>query len=132
MHPLSHPIMGLTLQYIHDFVRDNKKSVTLTNVVHSLATTGWALFPDIHTVADNYSDLHSDTVALFGYDPEHQVRVVDRIIAFTRRITHRAVIDIVRMQRPSEFKDMWFANNVAKQQRAKCEEVHHCPTSLIA
>ena len=69
MHLLCHPTMGLTLQCIRDFVRDNKKSITLTNVVHSLATIRWALFSDIHTVADNYSNFHLDTIALLGYDP---------------------------------------------------------------
>jgi hypothetical protein len=55
--PLPHPTMGLTLQYIFDFVMDNEKSKAITNVVQNLATMGWALFPCIHTVADNFNNL---------------------------------------------------------------------------
>lgn len=131
-HPLRHPTMGLTLQYILDFTMDNEKSVAFTNVVHSLATIGWALFPSIHTVADNFSNLHLDIIALLGYDPEKQVEVVNKIRTFIGRIAHRAITDIVRMERSSELEDMWFATNVPEQRRAKCKKVRHCPLSLIS
>lgn len=130
--PLPHPTMGLTLQYILNFMMDNEKSVAFTNVVHSLATIGWAWFPGIHTVVDNFSNLHLDTIALLGYDPEKQVRVVNKIRTFIGRIAHRAITDMVRMQRSSELEDMWFAVDVPEQRRAKCEEVRHCPPSLIS
>lgn len=96
--PLPHPDLGLTLQYILDFALDNKKSVALTSVVHVLSTIGWALFPGIHTVEDNFNNLHSDMVALLGYDPEKQVGVVEWIRAFIGRIAHRAIADMVRRQ----------------------------------
>ena len=68
MHPLHHLRMGLTLRYILDFAINNKKSVALTNVVHILATMRWVSFPGIHIVAINFSNLHSNTMALLGYD----------------------------------------------------------------
>lgn len=110
--PLPHLDIGLTLQYILDFVMDNKKSIALTNVVHSLATMGWALFPSIHAVTDNFCNLHLDIVALLGYDPDKQVGVVDRIRAFIGRIAHKAISDIIRMQRSFVLEDMWFAIDV--------------------
>ena len=131
-HPLRHPTMGLTLQYILDFTMDNEKSVAFTNVVHSLATIGWALFPGIHTMTNNFSNLHLDTIALFGYDPEKQVEVVNKIKTFIGRIAHRTITDMVRMERSSELEDMWFAVNVPEQRRAKCQEVRHCLLSLIS
>ena len=121
--PLAHPEVGLTLKYILEFATDNHNSVALTNVVHSLSSTGWALFPDIHTVADTLSNLHSDTVALLGYHPEKQFGVVQKIKSFIGRIAHRAVSDLVRMHRTSEVRDMWFAADVPEQRRAKCHEV---------
>ena len=120
---LSHPDAGLTLQYILDFAVDNEKSVALTNVVHSLAASGWALFPGIHAVVDNFSNLHSNTVALLGYDLEKQVAVVDKIRSFVGRVAHRATSDMVRMQRSSELEDMWFTDNVSVHRRTKCNEV---------
>ena len=53
---LSHPGAGLTLQVILDFVVDNEKFVALTNVVHNLEASGWALFPSISSVVDSYSE----------------------------------------------------------------------------
>lgn len=100
--PLAHPEVGLTLKYILEFATDNHNSVALTNVVHSLSSTGWALFPDIHIVADTLSNLHSDTVTLLGYHPEKQFGVVQKIRSFIGRIAHRAVSDLVRMHRTSE------------------------------
>jgi hypothetical protein len=100
--------------------------------VQNLATMGWALFPGIHTVADDFNNLHFDTIALLGYDLEKQVRVVDKIRAFVGRIAHRTVVDIIRMQRSSELEDMWFTVDVPEQRRTKCEEVRHCPFTLIA
>ena len=121
--PLAHPNIGLTFQSILDYAVDNEKSVALTNVVRTLATTGWALFPGIQYVVDSYSNLHSDTVALLGYDPKKQVAIVEKIRAFIGRLAHRAVSDMVRMQRSSELEDMWFATNVPEQRRTKCDEV---------
>lgn len=130
--PLPHPDIGLTLKYILDFATDNDKSVALTNVVHSLTTTGWASFPGIHTCADNFTNLHSDTVAFLGYHPDKQVGVVQRIRSFLGRIAHRAVSDMVQMHRTSELQDMWFASDVPEQRRAKCHEVcsSHAPFIL--
>ena len=124
--PLPHPDTGLTLQCILDFVVDSEKSVALTNVVHNLASTGWALFPGILSVHDNFSRLHSDTVALLGYEPKKQVAVVEKIRAFVGRMAHRAVCDMVRLQRSSELEDMWFNNQVPDQRRTKCNDVSHC------
>lgn len=123
--PLPHPTMGLNLQSMLDFAMDNEKSVAFTNVVNNIATIGWSLFPSILTVTDNFSNLHSDKIALLGYKREKKIGVVNKIRAFIGRIAHRAVIDMVRMQRYSELEDMWFAVNVPKQRRAKCEEVRH-------
>jgi hypothetical protein len=121
--PLSHPDAGLTLQYILDFAVDTEKSVSLTNVVHNLEASGWNLFPIIHSVVDSFSNLHSDTVALLGYDPEKQVAVVEKIRSFVGRVAHRAISDMVRMQRSSELEDMWFMDDVSEQRRTKCNEV---------
>ena len=125
--PLPHPFLGLTVQDILDFAIDKEKSVALTNVVHGLATTGWALFPGIREVTDTFSNLHTDTVALLGYDPDKQVGVVERINAFIGRVADRALSDMVQMQRSSELEDMWFAVDVPEQRRAKCDQVHNLP-----
>ena len=98
---LLHHALGLTLQCILDFALDNDKSVALTNVVHMLGSIGWALFPAIHIVGDNYSSLHSDIIALLGYNPEKHVGVVKRIISFIGKIAHRAISDMVQMQQTS-------------------------------
>ena len=132
MHPLSHPTMSLTLQYILNSVMDNEKSVALTNVVNHLAILGWILFPSIHTMMDNFSNLHSNTIALLGYDLDNQVGVVDRIRVFIGRITHRVITDMGRMQRSFKLKDTWFAIDIPEQQRAKCEKVRHYSIFLIA
>lgn len=80
--PRAHHAIGLTLQYILDLTRGNNKSAALTNVVQSLLAMGGALFPRIHTTVDIFSNLHSNRVALLGYDPSKQVGVVERIRAF--------------------------------------------------
>ena len=129
--PLPHPDVGLTLDYILDFAVDNEKSVALTNVVHNLATTSWALFPGIQSAVYNYSNLHSDIVALLGYEPNRQVAVVEKIRAFIGRVAHRAVSDMVRLQRSSEIEDMWFADHVTEQRRTKCNEVRTNLMSFI-
>lgn len=121
--PLSHPDTGLTLQLILDFAVDREKSVALTNVVHNLELSGWATFPVINSVVDSYSNLHSDTVALLGYDPDKQVAVVEKIRSFVGRVAHRAISDMVRMQRSAELQDMWFSDDVSEQRRTKCNEV---------
>ena len=121
--PLSHPEAGLTLQYILDFAQDNEKSVALTNVVRNLEASGWASFPVIHSVVDSFSNLHSDTVALLGYDPEKQVAVVEKIRSFVGRVAHRAISDMVRMHRSAELHDMWFTDDVPEQRRMNCNEV---------
>lgn len=129
--PLAHLDVGLTLQSILDFAVDTEKSVALTHVVHNLAATGWASFPGIHSVVDNFSNLHLDTVGLLGYNPKKQVAVVEKIRAFVGIVAHRAVCDMVRMGRSSELEDMWFAPNVLEQRRTKCDEVKHTPLSFI-
>ena len=121
--PLPHPNVGLTLDYILACAADQNKSVALTNVVHNLATMGWALFPGIQNGAENFSTLHSDTVALLGYDTKMQVAVVEKVRAFLGRVAHRAVADMVRMQRDVELEDMWYAAQVPDQRRTKCNEV---------
>ena len=121
--PLPHPAAGLTLDYILDFAVDSEKSVALTNVVHNLATSGWTFFPGINYANDNFSNMHSDTVALLGYEPKKQVAVVEKIRAFLGRVAHRVVSDMVRMGRSSELRDVWFADEVLEQHRAKCNEV---------
>lgn len=121
--PLPHPNLGLTFQYILDFALDNEKSVALTNVVQTLATTGWAMFPGIHLASDTFSNLHTNTVSLLGYDPEKQVGVVERIRSFLGRIAHRAVADMIRRQQSSLLHDMWCESSVSEHQRVKCEEV---------
>ena len=129
--PLPHSDVGLTLDNILAFASDNDKFVALTNVVHNLATIGWALFPGIQSMVESYSVLHLDTVALLGYDPKKQVAVVVKIRAFLGRLAHRAVSDMIRMQRSSELEDMWFAADVPEQRRTKCNEVQHAPLSFI-
>ena len=123
--PFPHLDIGLTVQYILDFANNKDKSVALMNIVHSLATTGWALFLGIQEVTNTFSNLHSDTVALLGYDPKKQVGIVERINAFIGRITHRNISDMVIMQHCSKLEDMWYAVDVLKQRRAKCEEVRN-------
>ena len=110
--PLPHLDACLTLDYILDFAVDNEKFVALTNVMHNIATTGWVLFLGIQYVVDNYSNLHSDTVALLGYKPKKQVVVVEKIRTCIGRVAHRVVSDMVRMQRSFELEDMWFAKNI--------------------
>lgn len=121
--PLSHPDAGLTLQCILDFAVDREKSVALTNIVQNLEASGWALFPGLDSVVDSFTNLHSDTVALLGYEPEKQVAVVEKIRSFVGRVAHRAISDMVRMQRSAELEDMWFKDNVSEQRRTKCNEV---------
>ena len=96
-HHLPHPNTCLILEYILNFAVDNEKSVALTNVVHNLATIGWVLFPGIQSLVDNYNNLHSDTIALLGYEPQKQVAVVEKIRAFIGKVPHRVVFDMVRM-----------------------------------
>ena len=121
--PLPHPKVGLTFDYILACAVDQDKSVALTNVVHNLATMGWAIFPGIQNAAESFSTLHSDTVALLGYDTNKQVAVVEKIRAFLGRVAHRAVADMIRMQRDVQLEDMWFAAEVPDQRRTKCNEV---------
>ena len=47
--PLVHHVRGLTLSNIINSARDSEKSVVLTNIVQSLSTIGWAIFPSMHT-----------------------------------------------------------------------------------
>ena len=129
--PLPHPDASLTLDYILDFAVDNDKSVALTNVVHNLAITGWASFPGIKSALDSYSNLHSDTVALLGYEPNKQVAVVEKIRTFIGRVAHRVVCDMVRMQRARELEDMWFACDVPEQRRTRCDEVRILVIQMI-
>jgi hypothetical protein len=64
----AHPLRGLTLNNIFDIARNSKKSVVLTNTVHSLSTISWAMFPSMHTAVETFSTLHSDVMALLRYD----------------------------------------------------------------
>ena len=57
-------------------------------------------------MVDNFSRLHSDTVALLGYEPKKQVAVAEKIRAFIGRMPHRVVCDLIRMQQSSELEDM--------------------------
>ncbi len=67
-------------------------------MLHNLTTTGWALFPSIQSVVDNYNNLHLDIVALHDYEPKKQVAIVEKIRAFIGRVAQRVVFDVVRMQ----------------------------------
>ena len=110
--PLPHPNAGLTLEYIVDFAEDSEKSVALTNVVHNLAIVRRAFFPRIQSVVDNYNVLHSDTVALLGYEPKKQVAVVEKIRDYIGRVVHRVIADMVRMRRSSKLQYMWYGEQV--------------------
>jgi hypothetical protein len=104
--PLAHPFRGLTLDNILDIARDSKKSVALTNIVHTLSTIGWAMFPSMHTAIDTFGTLHSDVLALLGYDLHKQTNVVENGRAFAGRMTHRALADLAKMYRTTELADM--------------------------
>ena len=79
-----HHLKGLTLNYILDIIQDSKKSIVLTNTAHSLSTMGWTLFPGMHTAVETFNTLHSDVLALFGYELDKQTIVVKKIGAFIR------------------------------------------------
>lgn len=86
--PLAYIERGLILKNILDIFWDNKKFVVLTYVVHSLSTMGWALFPGIYTAYNTFSNLHSDILALLGYDVDKYDRVMKKVKVFIGRIAH--------------------------------------------
>ena len=65
---LAHPLKGLALNNILDIIRDSKKSVVLTNIMHNLSTICGTLFPVMHTAVETFSTLQSDVLVLFGYE----------------------------------------------------------------
>ena len=121
--PLAHPTKGLDLKYLLELARSKDYSVALTVIVQSLPHQGWSTFPGIHGALDNFSELHADTVALLGYDPSNQVKVVDKIQAFIGRLAHRAVADMVRMNRTEQLAQMWYKSDTTDHLRQKCEDV---------
>ena len=48
----------------------------LTNIMHNLSTIGWAMFLSMHIAIETFSTLHSDVLALLGYDLEENPKVV--------------------------------------------------------
>lgn len=121
--PLAHPIKGLVLDYILDLAQSKEYSVALCQIVQSLPHQGWSSFPGIHGALDTFSDLHADTVALLGYEPSNQVRVMEKIQAFLGRLAHRAVADMVRLHRHEQLAHMWFKPDTSEHVRQKCEDV---------
>lgn len=121
--PIAHPTKGLGLRYLLELARDKETSVALTMVVQNMPSMGWMSFPNIMNVAEPFSVLHDDVVALLGYEPDKQVEVVKKIQYFCGKIAHRAVADMVRMHRQSELADMWYTETVSDQRRETCEEV---------
>lgn len=121
--PLAHPTKGLDLQYILELVRDRENSVALSVIAQALPHEGWPSFPSMMDAVDTFSDLHSDTVALLGYNPDKQVAVVEKIQAFLGRIAHRAVADMVRMHRDEQLAQLWYESDTTEHLREKCEDV---------
>ena len=78
----------------------------LTNTVYGLSTRGWTLFPGMYRAVETFSIPHSNVLALFGYELNKQIIVVENIRAFIGRIAHRALTDMVRMHQYSELADM--------------------------
>ena len=123
--PLALPVRGLTLSNIINSARDSEKSVVLTNIVQSLSTIGWTMFPSMHTATETFSTLHSDVLALLGYDLDKQTKVVDNVKAFVGRIVHRALADLARMHRTTELADMWYSASASDYQKERCEHVNY-------
>ena len=123
--PLAHHVRGLTLNNIINSARNSEKSVVLTNLVQSLSTIGWIMFPSIHTATETFSTIHSDVLALLGYDLDKNTKVVDKVRAFIGRIGHRALADLARMHRTTEFTDMWYSASVSYYQKERCENIYY-------
>lgn len=121
--PLAHPTKGLDLQYMLELVRGKEYSVALSVIVQGLPHEGWPTFPGIQDAVDTFSDLHSDTVALLGYNPSKQVAVVEKIQAFLGRIAHRAIADMVRMHCDEQLAQLWYQSDTTEHLREKCEDV---------
>ena len=121
--PLAHPTNGLGLEYLLDLARSKDHSVSLTMVVQNMPSMGWMSFPGILDAVEPFSALHSDVVALLGYEPSKQVEVVDKIQSFLGKMAHRAVADMVRMHRLTELADLWYNDDLSKQRQQTCDEV---------
>jgi hypothetical protein len=74
---------------------------------------------------DIFSELHADTIALLGYDHLNQVTVVEKIQAFVGRMTHRQVVDMVRMHHDDQLAQMRSKADTTKQKRENCEDVSY-------
>jgi hypothetical protein len=121
--PLVHPLRGLTLNNILDIARDSNKSIVLTNIAYSLSTIGWAMFPSMHTAVETFSTLHSDVMALLGYDLYKRTKVVKNVRAFVGRIAHRAFADLARMHQTTELSNMWYSASVSDKQKERCKKI---------
>lgn len=95
--PLAYPTKGLDFKYMLDLAQGNDYSIALFMVVHSLPHKGWGAFSCIHEALDTFNEFHTYTVALLGYDPSNQIKVVEKIQAFIKRMTHIFVANMVQM-----------------------------------
>jgi hypothetical protein len=121
--PLSHPIKGLHVENILGLARDKIQSGSLTTISQNIPITGWCTFPGIHRAVEHIDALSTDVAALLGDEPTAQIAVVEKIESFIGRIAHRAIADMVRMQREGELADMWFRVDIGEERQAKCDEV---------
>jgi hypothetical protein len=70
LHPLAHPIDGLTIRNILHFARDMAHSVPLTVVVQDLVDYDFAWFPKIHQSHEDVFSSQHDLLGLLGFDHE--------------------------------------------------------------
>jgi hypothetical protein len=122
-HPLSHPIKGLHGENILGLARDKIQLGSLTTISQNIPITGWCTVPGIHRAVEHIDALSTDVAALLGDEPTGQMAVVEKIESFIGRIAHRAIADMVRMQREGELADMWFRVDIGEECQAKCDEV---------
>jgi hypothetical protein len=70
LHPLAHPIDGLTKRNILHFAHDMAHSVHLTIVVQDLVDYSFAWFPKIHQSHEDVFSSQHDLLGLLGFDHE--------------------------------------------------------------
>lgn len=80
-------------------------------------------FPNILDVVEQFNVLHSDVVALLGYEPSKQVEVMKKVQTFLGKMAHIAIVDMVCIHCQSELADMWYIDNLPIHRQETCEEV---------
>jgi hypothetical protein len=85
LHPLAHPIHGLTKHNILHFTRDMAHYVHLTVTVQNWLTTASHGFPKIHQSHEDDCSFWHDLLGFLGFDHEQQHIVIQKFrLLFTR------------------------------------------------